>query len=667
MPPSQRSTFLISLLLAAAIIAVYAPVRNHEFVNFDDDVYVTENSLVQNGLTWEGVERIFAEPMNGFWHPVTLLSHMLDVQLFGLHPGGHHLVNLLLHIINSILLFLALKGMTGHLWRSAFVAGLFALHPLHVESVAWVSERKDLLCALFFMLTILGYARYTRRPAFKTYLFVLIPFILGLMAKPMLVTLPFLLLLLDFWPLARRETYPTLVLEKVPLLTFSAMACIVALVAEARFGALSSWEIMPLFSRIQNAITSYAAYALKAVWPVGLAAHYPLPAGFPLWKVAAASAFLLLLSTSVTGLARRKPYLFVGWFWFIGTLVPVIGIIQIGSHAMADRYTYIPLIGLFLMIAWGIPDTLHRYRRAVPFLAISGAGALIVLAFATRLAADHWKNSVNLFEHALSSTRENLVAHNNLGSALALQGHLDGARKHLEEALRLQPDYWPSLNNIGTLLCRQGRAEEALAFYQKAIAEKPDYAPAKNNLGLALASLGRYPEAIQHYINALGLKPDFAEAMNHLGRAYQAMGRSDLALEQHRKAVKTSPQNYLFHTELGNALAKRGLYEEAGKSYEAAIRLAPERASVAYNALAIFCAGKGDFEKAVAMRRKALRIDPANGEAHYRMAVEAYFLGDYRAAEEHCTRAVALGFKEVEPEFLRRLGLSTGEMQKKGE
>jgi protein O-mannosyl-transferase len=652
---------LICIVLAAATIAVYAPLKDYEFVNFDDGLYVTENALVQQGLTWEGLERAFAAPMNGFWHPLTILSHMLDVALFGLNPGAHHLVNLLFHIANTILLFLAINRMTGARWRSALVAALFALHPLHVESVAWVSERKDVLCTLFWMLTMLGYARYARMPSFRTYLLVLIPFILGLMAKPMLVTLPFVLLLLDFWPLARREKPIMLFREKVPLLALSAMASLVAWLAQANVGALSSWEIMPLAHRIQNAITSYGAYALKTFWPAALSVHYPHPAGFPVWKILAASAFLLLFTGFAAGLARKRPYLLVGWLWFIGTLVPVIGIVQIGSHAMADRYTYIPLIGLFLMVAWGIPDLMLQYRRARFFLGLSGAAVLILLAVATTLQAGFWKNSVTLLEHALLCNPEDAVAHNNLGSALARQGNLDRARNHFEEALRIHPHYWAPLNNIGNILCDQGRAEEALPYYEAGLKARPDKALVHNNLGAALASLGRFREAISHYQDALKISPDMADVMNNLGRAYQATGSIDQAIDHYRAALtRPSQQRYLFHSNLGKALGQKGLYDEAAKSFEEAIRLSPDKASAAYNGLATLYAGNQLFAKAMEMRRKAIRIDPENGEAHYRMAVEAYFLGEYGAAEEHCTRAMDLGFKEVEPEFLRRLAIAAG-------
>ncbi len=522
---------LISLSLIVVTLAAFEQLRNHTFLNFDDDVYITKNRNVQSGLTLEGVIWAFTTTHASNWHPLTWLSHMLDCQLYGLNPSGHHLTNLVFHIASTLLLFLVLERMTGALWRSSFVAALFALHPLHVESVAWVAERKDVLSTFFWMLTMWTYVHYVERPGFNRYLLVLLFFILGLLSKPMLVTLPFVLLLLDYWPLGRfqfgqssgdsnppinklknpsdlRGVAFHLVLEKVPFFALTAISIFLTIFAQQRGGALSSLELFPLGIRIANALVSYINYIGKMVWPYHMAILHPYPDILPMWHIAGAGLLLTCISVLVIYTAHKRPYLAVGWFWYLGTLVPVIGLVQVGLQAMADRYTYVPLIGLFIMIAKGAPDILKdwHYRRIV--LGVSVGLILSIFMIVTRLQVQYWHDSITLFKHTLSVTANNFQIHNNLGVALADQGKNHEAIAHFKEALRIKPDFVEAHSNLGIALARQGKIEEAMVHYAEALRIKPDYAEAHYNLGVTLAGQGKIQEAIAHFAEALRIKPD---------------------------------------------------------------------------------------------------------------------------------------------------------------
>ena len=521
------------LALIAANLIVYASVWHHDFVNYDDDQYVSTNTVVLRGLTWHSASWAFTTGYAVNWHPLTWLSHMLDVQLYGLDPGPHHLTNLLFHIANTLLLFGLLRRMTGALGGSAFVAGLFAVHPLHVESVAWVAERKDVLSTLFWMLTLWAYVEYVRRPGLRRYWAVLLFFALGLMAKPMLVTLPFVLLLLDFWPLGRmglgpnpadgwalsRDGWATtvrLVWEKLPLLALTVMSSIVTLVVHRRGGAVISLGATPLNLRVANALVSYVAYIGQMLWPARLAVLYPYAQSLPGWWTAGAFLGLMAISVAVIRAGPRRPYLLVGWLWYLGTLVPVIGLIQVGDQARADRYTYIPLIGLFIVVAWGVPDLMVRwpFRR----IALPAAAGLVSLAcvIAARGQLRYWQDSTTLWTHALAVTTGNTIVHNNLGVVLADQGKLEEAIAHYSEALRIKADSADAHNNLGVALADQGKLEEAIAHYSEALRIQPDYADAHNNLGVALADQGKLDEAIAHFSEALRIKPDYIKARDNL-------------------------------------------------------------------------------------------------------------------------------------------------------
>lgn len=505
---------LISCLLALVTVAVYWPVRHHEFLNYDDNLYVTGNEHVQAGLTMEGIRWAFAGDPDDqtYWHPITWLSHMMDFQLFGLNAGAHHLVNVFIHIAAALALFWVFWRMTGALWPSAFVAGLFALHPLQVDTVAWAAERKSALSAFFWMITLGAYGHYARRPSPARYAAVLVMFALGLMTKPMLVTLPCVLLLLDVWPLqrldlvrksaaARRETgteaqwqparaatLARLVGEKVPLFGLAAVSSTITLLAHQRLQLVVSTDQFPLGTRLANALVSYVRYLGKMIWPGDLAIHYPYVGDWAWWQVTGAVLLLACVTILVLWLWRTRPYLPVGWFWFVGTLVPVIGLVQVSEQSMADRFAYVPLIGCYLMLAWGVADLSAQWRHRAVLL--TAAAVLVLSACAVRTASQlrHWRNSATLFAHALQVTTNNVTAHFNLGIALAEEGKAEEALTHLRSALQLKPNFAEVHGMIGRTLAAQGKWSEAVASYREALHWKPDLPEALNNLAWILAT-----------------------------------------------------------------------------------------------------------------------------------------------------------------------------------
>ena len=528
-----RPDILICLFLVIITLSSYWQVRDFAFNNYDDEAYVTKNQHVRRGLTFEGIIWAFSASHSANWHPLTWLSHMLDVQLYRMNPGQHHMTNLLFHLMNTLLLFLVFRRMTGHLWRSGFVAALFALHPLHVESVAWVAERKDVLCAFFWMLTVWSYIRYVERPGVYRYLVILLFFILGLMSKPMIVTLPFVLLLLDYWPLGRLR-YPKsidsipiysnpsifhLVWEKIPLFILSTASSVVTLLVQQSGGTLGSLGVYSLSVRIANALASYVSYLVKMMWPFHLAILYPHPGMLPFWKVAGASLLLVSIFLMALWVMRPYPWFIVGWLWYMGTLVPVIGIVQVGFQGMADRYTYVPLIGIFIIIVWGVSELVAGWRyKKIVFGTIGGASLLILMA-TTWVQAGYWKNSITLFERALEVTSNNYVAYNNLGNALAARGKMFEAIGYYSEALRINPDFKEAHNNLGIAFAMLGRIDEAIGHSLEALRINPDFEEAHNNLGIALINKGKIEEAIFHFREALRIRPDYAHANQNLKNA----------------------------------------------------------------------------------------------------------------------------------------------------
>jgi len=560
---------IISLFLIFAIIIAYGQVRNFDFISFDDTIYVSENRLVQTGLTLEGFIWAFTTTEAANWHPLTWLSHMLDCQIYGLNPMGHHWTNLLFHIANTLLLFFVFKRMTGALWRSAFVAALFALHPLHVESVAWISERKDVLSTFWGLLIFFAYYRYVKISGFKNYLLVIIFFGLGLMAKTMLVTFPFVLLLLDFWPLQRLQFkgntsvpdevecfdlkgFFKLIWEKIPLFVLAAIASVLTYIAQQSKGAMSSPESFPLQARIANAFVSYVSYVLKAIWPGNLAIFYPHQGNtLPAWQIIGAVLLIAVAIFLSIRTSKKYPYIAVGLFWYLGTLVPVIGLVQVGDQAMADRYTYIPLIGLFIVVAWGASDLSLKLHYRKIFLGISAVIILSALTVCTFFQVTCWKNSITLFEHAIYVTENNALAHNSLGGALFAGGKFDKAIFHFKEALRIVPTYAGANNNLAVILADQGELEKSVFHYNEALKCNPEYATAHHNLSLVLLKQKKTKEAYLHLTEAIKINPDYADAYNQIGVILSRQGKFKKAGVFFSKAIQIRPN----HTEAQENIA----------------------------------------------------------------------------------------------------------------
>jgi protein O-mannosyl-transferase len=492
MSMKSLSTILAALLLSIAVLIIYFNVQDFEFVNYDDPTYITDNQVIKSGLTWKGVVTAFTTNYYGNWHPLTTISFMVEYHLFRLGAGAYHWDNLLFHVLNSLLLFLVFKRLTHAFWQSLAVATLFALHPLHVESVAWISGRKDVLCALFWFLTMYAYTRYTEQQTFFRYGFILLSFSLGLMAKPMLVTLPFVLLLLDYWPLSRfsmrQMPHGSIIIffEKIPLIILSIISSVITFSAQIDSQSIVPLEILSLQTRLSNAFVSYRQYIYKTLWPIDLAVLYPYPSAVPLDELILSIVILIAITATVLCFVENYRYLFVGWLWYLGSLIPVIGIVQVGTQAMADRYTYIPLIGLFIIVAWGIHDLLKDWhlKRAI----MTGSAILVcfLLMSISWLQVQTWKNSRTLFQHAIAVTPRNYIAHSNLGLDYAQQGNNEEACFHYQEALKISPNFADAHNNLGALMARTGNIGGAIQEFQRALKSEPGHNLAKKNLRIAI-------------------------------------------------------------------------------------------------------------------------------------------------------------------------------------
>lgn len=539
-----------ALLIFLITIAIYGQVYRHEFVSYDDDLYVTKNAVVQQGITFHGIFWAFSGSHIGNYHPLTWLSHMLDVHWFGLNSGIHHLVNVLIHAVNGILIFLLFQKMTANKWPSLLIALLFVIHPVHVESVAWISERKDLLSTFFWLLTMRVYINYTVKRGTIRYLLVILFFLMGLLCKAMLVTLPFVLLLIDYWPLKRfymkkepsvgRQNVLLLIIEKVPLFLFSFGFSLVAFLSQRSGGGVISKAIYPLGTRLANAFVSYMMYISKMVWPSDLAVFYPHPGTVQIWQTIAAAALLAVITFLSFAHARKRPWYLIGWLWYLGTLVPVIGFVQIGNQAMADRYSYVPLIGLFIMVAWGMEElwTKRRLKRVMITCLIS---VLLIYAAIAWNQVGYWKNSQSLYKHALSVTKDNYLAHNNLGMVFYNQGRLKKALPHFREALRFKPQYIQANNNMGMALIRIGYPAKALPYLGSALRVNPNYAEANNNMGAAFLKLGKAEQARVYFERVVSLQPKDARWYNNLGAAYYQLGKQMQALKMFQMAVDLNP------------------------------------------------------------------------------------------------------------------------------
>ncbi len=574
--------WLVALGLAALTVLVYLPVREYGYVAYDDPDYVTGNAIVQAGLSWRGAGWAFTTGHASNWHPLTWISHMADVSVFGSGPAGPHLVNAVLHALNTVLLFgVLLLFCPEARWRSAWVAALFALHPLHVESVAWVSERKDVLSAFFFLLTLGAYGFYAKRRetgqgrARAWYALALGLFALGLMSKPMLVTLPCVLLLLDHWPLRRvrlsswadfRAGAGPLLWEKIPFFALSLVSCVVTFLVQQRGGSVRSLESFSLGERLANAAVACGLYLRNTVRPANLAVFYPHPGSWPAFVVLACVGLLAALSFLALRTARIQPFVTTGWFWFLGMLMPVIGLVQVGNQALADRYTYLPLIGVFIVLAWGATALAERGRWPTPLLAAAAALPVLACLVLTRGQLRHWRESEALFRHALAATKNNYVVHNNLGALLFERGQVEEAMEHYRQSLAAYPGYADAHGNLGNALLAQGRVDEALSHYERAREIRPDDADAHVNLGNALVRKQRLPEAMACYRTALVLQPAHAKAHYNLGLCLLETGAMEPGIAQLRQAVEAQPDYLNAHLCLGEVLAMLGRREEADRS-----------------------------------------------------------------------------------------------------
>jgi protein O-mannosyl-transferase len=610
MPPQRTPRWRVAaicLALAAISFAVFGQTLRHEFVSFDDDDYVYENPVVAQGLTFKGVVWAFTGSHAHNWHPLTWLSHMLDCQLYGLHPGGHHLTNVLLHTATAIALFLVLRQMTGVLWRSAFVAAVFAIHPLRVESVAWVAERKDVLSGLFFMLTIGAYVRYARRPwSWGRYGLVLLLFAMGLMCKPMLVTLPVVLLLLDYWPLQRKEPARKLVMEKLPLLALSAVSCVATLLAQTELMQSTAAASLPL--RLANAVVACLVYLRQMVWPAGLAVIYPYPLnGLPAWEVALAVMLLGGLSLAAFWQWRTRPWILFGWLWYLVMLLPVVGIIQVGNQPYADRYTYLPQIGIYVAVTWLAAD----WRAGRSVFAGLMAGVVAVLMVCAWKQAAYWQDSETLWNHTLACTTGNDMAHFGLGNVFLKSKRWDDAIAQYQEAMQIHSNFGEVYNNLGYALQQKGRADEAIPLFQKALELNPNIQTAYDNLGTALLQKGRMDEALAVYQAALRINPDNAKDHYILANLLRQKGKLDEAIGQYQQALQIDPNYVEAQNNLGLALWQNGREADAIAEFQKTVQIAPNNASYHLNLAKAFML-KGRMSDAINQYQMALQIEPAN-------------------------------------------------------
>jgi tetratricopeptide (TPR) repeat protein len=548
----KHKTLLISFILALSALVAYGHLVRNDFVNWDDDEYIIDNPNVNSGLSIENIRWAFSESNISYWHPLTWLSHMLDCELFGLNPGLHHLVGLLFHIANTLLLFVLLKRAAGDLWKSAFVAALFALHPVNVDSVAWAAERKNLLSTFFLLLTMLTYLYYCRRPCFLRYVPVFCIFILGLLAKPTTVILLPLLLLLDFWPLKRLKFFEQggevkvsnwkIILEKVPLFALSVVSvCISSLIIRGR-GLTVSFKFVPMKLRIENALVSYLKYIGKAFVPRNLAVHYPYPESVPFWQVVIALVVLLCITAAAVWLFRKKPYFIFGWLWFLGALLPASGLVQGGRWpAMADRFAYVPFIGLFIIIAWAVPDLLSKYKYRAQMLGLAAISVLLAFLVLTHQQVSLWKDSFTLFSHTLKVTKNNAVMHNNLGNVFLKQNDYDKAELNYRKALQIDPYDVLANYNIAYLLHIEGKLDEAIRYYLWVVKLRPAHADAHNNLAMALMSKSRLDEAVKHFETALAINPKDVEIHYNIAVALADQKQIDKAISHLKEALEIKP------------------------------------------------------------------------------------------------------------------------------
>jgi protein O-mannosyl-transferase len=621
--PNQPSAMFqprfLALLLALVTLAIYLPVLHDGFVNYDDGDYVTNNHAVKSGLTWPGIKWAFTSFHAANWHPVTWLSHMADCELFGLNPAAHHFVNALIHSANAALLFFLLLRLTSLIWPSLIVAALFAWHPLHVESVAWISERKDVLSTFFALLTLLNYTKYAKENCRRSFWFSLLFFALSLMSKPMFVTLPFVLLLLDFWPIQRfnNSTIQRLFVEKIPFFTLIVFSCTVTFLAQ-RGEAIRTLNQVSLPLRFENAATATATYLAQIFWPANLAVFYPMPDKMALPVIFVSATALILISVLFWMARKRSPCLIIGWLWFLGTLVPVIGLVKVGDVAHADRYTYFPSVGIFIAIVFGIWSLLKQSRAQSFFIAASLL-ALTACAAVTEYQLQFWRDSETLFRRAITVTENNATAHLNLGTALEAKGKPGEALAEYREALRLDPNQFEADSNIGKLLFTQGKFADALPYCELAVRLKPDRATLRNNLGLTLTELGRYEEALAQFAEAERLDETYAIPHFQTGRTLLKLGRDAEAIQQFFLALQIEPDNLQFLMFTARVLASDE--NPQGRDSEKAFALANHANQLAgspqpviLDTLAMTLAELNRFDEAQKNQRQALELVEKNND-----------------------------------------------------
>jgi tetratricopeptide (TPR) repeat protein len=636
-PTGSNSTGVsigVCVLLALSVFFVFGRTYGYGFVNFDDDSYFSANYHVKAGLTWKGTLWAFQTGYASNWHPLTWLSLMLDAQIFGTGPAGPHLTNVILHAANAGLLFLLLKRLTGNLWPSALVAAIFAIHPLRAESVAWVSERKDVLSGFFFMLTLLMYARYVEQSKSQnsklrvSYGLALLFFALGLMSKSMLVTLPFLLLLLDYWPLNRfgpptinalpvRKQILRLTLEKFPFFVLSAASCVATILAQRQ--AIKTMDLLPSTFRLDNALISGVTYIEQMIWPENLAAYYPYRLDMPTWQIVSAGTLLFFVFLCAVLTAWRCPYFLTGWFWYLGMLVPVIGLVQVGGQAHADRYTYLPQIGFVLAIVWGIKELTASWHWRRPLLVATSFGLIAALTAVAWQQTSYWRTDESLWEHAIACTSGNYTAHNNLGYVLAAQGLNTEAVKQYQQALELNPNFSDCANNLGTVYLHQGQLDKALGYYQQALTINPGFAEVHNNLGILLTKQGKTTEAFEHYRKAIELKPDRAEFYNNLGNLLATQGHTAEAVPLYQKAFEVDPDNAKVHYDLANIAFVQGQWDEAIKHYQQALKGMPDSVHAHYQ-LGLALERRGQTAAAMAQLQIVVELDPLHVTAMNNLA-----------------------------------------------
>jgi tetratricopeptide (TPR) repeat protein len=663
--PNYHTTlpWLLALFLAFLTIVLYWPAVSCNFINYDDDVYVTSNAHVQHGLTLDNIKWAFINPVDANWHPVTMLSHMLACQIFGLNPAGHHLINMLLHAANTILVFLLLQYLTNAPWRSALVAAFFGLHPLHVESVAWVTERKDVLSTFFGLLSLIFYARYAkaesekqkaesngffpssiRHPLFSlAYCLSFGCLALGLMSKPMLVTWPFVFLLLDYWPLERfnRASFGQMLIEKIPFFVPAAVVGVATFIVQNQNAVVATVGRLSIGARCENALISYCRYLGKLIWPADLAVFYPHPHHWPLPEVLGAGAALAGISVIAWLMRRRSPFVLMGWLWFLGTLVPVIGLVQAGQQAMADRYAYFPSLGFLIIVIWGACEFARQRRDLAMALSVAGVIALIICFGVTRLQLGYWRDSETLMRHALEVTRNNYVAYNNLGAALNSRGMVDEAISQFQKAIQANQNYSGSFDNLGAAYYKKGELDEAILQFQEAIRLNPNDSGAHNNFGNALLAKGQLDEAILQFREAIRLEPDDAQAHYNLANTLDKKGEFDEAIVQYQKALVLNPYFTDAYDNLGNVYNKAGRLDDAIGQFQEAIRIEPKDAG-SYNNLGNVLQAKGRLDEAMNQFQEAIRLNPNFAEAHNNLGNTLFARGRTDEAIQQYQDAVQL-------------------------